>query len=62
MISGTHILKGLGNLFIKVYFIFKYVCVPLWHYVHVSAGTCQDQTRVSDALKLSMWVLGTKLM
>lgn len=61
MISGTHILKGLENLFIKVYFIFKYVYVPLWDYVHVSAGTCQDQTR-SDALKLNMCVLGTKLI
>lgn len=62
MISGTHILKGLENLFIKVYFIFKYVYVPLWDYVHVSAGTCQGQTRRSDALKLNMWVLGTKLI
>lgn len=54
MVSEAHILKGLGYLFIKVYLIFKYVYVSLWDYVHVSVGTCQGQTRVSDALKLNM--------
>lgn len=54
MVSETHILKDLGYLFIKVYLIFKYVYVSLWDYVNVSVGTCQGQTRVSDALKLNM--------
>lgn len=61
MVNETHRLKGLGYLFIKVYLIFKYVYVSLWDYVHVSVGSGQAQTRVSDALKLNMWVLETKL-
>lgn len=39
IINETHPFKGLGNSFIKVYFLFKYVYMPLWGYVHMSAGT-----------------------
>lgn len=48
-------------------FSYVYACVSVWGYVHMCAGACVDQMRVSHppellaVLSCLMWVLGTKL-
>lgn len=54
---------------LNIYFIFNYICLTMWEYVHVTAGASGVQQRALNSLELELqvvvncpaWVVRTKL-